>query len=328
MTRLLHGRSLLSALTISLSLSQTLYVTAAHAQAKDPSKDERNEAQERYRRALELFNDGSYDAALLELRRAYELAPSYRILYNIALVNVQLNDYASALGFFERYLTEGGTEIPTARVEEVRKEISRLQTRVASVTIVADVTGAEVSVDDLPVGKTPLDKPVRVNAGRRRVSVAFEGKAPQNRVVEMAGGDKIELKFKLSEPERAVAPTPIAPPVAPPPRKPPPERKVPWIAWGVTGVLGAAAATTGVLALLAHGEQNDAKAEQNVDPNKLDYVDNKVSNFALATDILLGATIVAGGVSLYLTLSAPHGDSSGETAIIIQPNGVSGRVTF
>src|SRR5262245_43270875 len=81
---------------------------AAAAPKKEPTPAEFEEAGRRYNRAIELFNEGSYDASLLEFRRSYELAPSYKILYNIALVNVQLNDYAQALNYFEQYMSEGG----------------------------------------------------------------------------------------------------------------------------------------------------------------------------------------------------------------------------
>jgi len=88
----------LRSLLVALALPICLQGTPAFAQSaeEDAAAAQRKEAEARYKRALELFNDGSYDAARLELKRAYELAPTYRILYNIALVNVELNDYVGA----------------------------------------------------------------------------------------------------------------------------------------------------------------------------------------------------------------------------------------
>jgi len=294
----------------------------APAPAAQPKLDE---AMDRYKRALDLFNDGSYDAALLEFRRAYELAPNYRVLYNIALVNVQLNDYAGALNAFEKYLAEGGSEVPASRVEEVKRELARLGPRVATVTVTTDIPGAEVSVDDLSIGKTPFEHPVRVNAGRRRISVAAEGRVPQTRVVEPAGGDTLQLKFELASPPAAetAAPSKPAPMAAP-------SRSVPWVAWGITGALAAGTAVTGVLALKAHSDQDTTKSHLDVTQGELDSANKKVQHLALVTDILLGATAVAGGVSLYLTLRSPGSSTStsDQARLTLLPGAVSARFPF
>jgi len=54
------------------------------------------EASTRFKRGLQLFDEGDYALALVEFERAYQLAPNYRALYNIGLVNVQLGRYAEA----------------------------------------------------------------------------------------------------------------------------------------------------------------------------------------------------------------------------------------
>src|SRR5262249_23789803 len=48
-----------------------------------------DEARAHYSKGVQLYNEGSYDAALVELERANKLAPSYRILYSIGLVKLR-----------------------------------------------------------------------------------------------------------------------------------------------------------------------------------------------------------------------------------------------
>src|SRR5262245_54854214 len=55
------------------------------------------EATARFERGLALYDDGDYDAALVEFSRAYELSPTYKVLYNIAKIERVKNDYSSAL---------------------------------------------------------------------------------------------------------------------------------------------------------------------------------------------------------------------------------------
>ncbi len=66
----------------------------ARPQAADPEV----EARERYERALKLYEERAFDAALVELKLAAELRPSYKLLYNIAQVRLAMNDFAAANG--------------------------------------------------------------------------------------------------------------------------------------------------------------------------------------------------------------------------------------
>jgi len=318
------------------ALAITFIAASAHAQAtaqpdSQPSAS-RAEAEQRYKRALELFNEGTYDAALLELRRAYELAPSYRILYNIALVNVQLADYAAALDAFERYLADGGTEVPNSRIEEVKSAMDRLLPRVASVEISVNVEGAEISVDDLQVAKSPLRKPLRVNAGRRRLSIAANGHLPESRVVELAGGDLTKVDFVLetpkpNEPVAAARPTgsaPVAPP-APATQASRPSVLVPWV---ITGVLAGTAAVTGVLALQAHSKQGDLYNQLGVTRAELDDQQSRVKRYALITDIVSGAALVSAGIAIYFTVSPSRGESAPAVAFRVSPTRLDARFAF
>src|SRR5690349_11541014 len=66
-----------------------------------------DEAQMRFKRGLELYDEQDFQNALIEFRRAYELQPTYKILYNLGQVCYQLTEYACALRNFEKYLKEG-----------------------------------------------------------------------------------------------------------------------------------------------------------------------------------------------------------------------------
>src|SRR5688500_535179 len=154
-------RSIVPAL---LALSFVLAPAASFADA--PKPEDVAEARQRYKKGLDLYEDGAFDAALIEFQRAYDTAPSYKILYNIGLVHLQLNDYAGALRSFKKYLDDGGKRLDAKRRGEVEREVKKLEGRVANLEIKSNVEGAEVLVDDLEVGETPLDAAVLVNAGK------------------------------------------------------------------------------------------------------------------------------------------------------------------
>jgi len=272
---------------------------------KGPSQEVKSEALKRFNRGVELSKEGDPRSALVEFRRAYELMPNYRVLYNIGQMSYELQDYVAALRAFDEYLTTGGKEIAKKRRGEVEKEIEKLKARVASATLAADVSGAEISVDDVAVGKAPLAGPVLLNPGKRKISATAPGRKPASKVVDVAGGDSVKVALTLEE-EKAPEP----PPPLPPPPPPPPSPGVPWLAWGVTGFFGVSAGVTGLLALRSSSQLKDQQNTIPVERSDLDSSHRKLRGFSIAADVLTGATLVAGGVATYLTLRRPKSETS------------------
>lgn len=280
---------------------------------KPPSQEVKTEALKRFNRGVELSKEGDARSALIEFRRAYELMPNYRVLYNIGQMQYELQDYAAALQSFEEYLKQGGKEIQKKRKTEVDKEIDKLRNRVASATITVNVAGAEVRIDETSIGKAPLEKPLLLNPGKRKISASASGWKPSSKTLELASGDTVQVELKLEEEK---APEPPSPPPPPPP---PPPSRTHWIAWGVTGALGLSAGVTGYLALRASSRLEEQQGQLPVARSELDRTHSQLRTFSLATDILGGATLAAGAVATYLTLRRP----TSETTVSIGPASVA-----
>jgi hypothetical protein len=305
--------------------------------AASAAADAETEAREHYDRAVQLYNDGAYDAALVELNRAWELKPSYKLLYNIGQVRVAMNDYAGALQSYRQYLEKGGDKVPSARREAVQRELRTLEQRVATVSVETDVPGAEVAVDDVVVGTTPLSTPLVVNAGIRRVLVRHPDYLPQSRRVSLVGGAQEKLSFTLvtrapsgteppvSAPRPGTAapsppsspPGPAAPAVAsslrPEPSSAPaaaPSHHTPWIGWAVAGAFAASATVTGAIALSKSSSLKKKLDTPFPSADDLDSRSSQVKTLAWVTDGLWVGALVASGVSLWLTLDS--GSSSAE----------------
>ncbi len=340
------------------ALATTLIVsTATNAWAADPDR----EARERYDNAVKLYEEGAYDAALVELNRAAELRPSYKLYYNIAQVRFAMHDYASAIDAYRQYLDKGGDKITPQRREQVQKELTSLAQRVAKLSVEVDVPGAEVFVDDVPVGTSPLPGPLVVNSGIRRVTVRHPDYVPQTKRLTLAGNvqDKVSFAF-VSRGTDAAAAAPSAPPAtgaaAPETASPgalasasgsaaaPPERSAErgrpssvWIGWAATGALAAGAAVTGIIALSKNSSLDEDRKHLDVSDDELDARGSKLRTLAIVTDVLGAAAIVAGGVSLWLTLheSSPETGSSAaaraprsQWRLGIAPRGVHLQTTF
>lgn len=315
---------------------------AGQADAADPD----TEARERYERALKLYEDADFDGALVELERAYKLRPSHKLLYNIARVRFALNDYAAALKAYRQYLAEGADKIPASRRDEVQAEMKKLERRVASLKVEVDVDGAEIYVDDALVGTSPMMEPVLVNAGLRRIAVRHADYNQQGRRLSIAGGDEETLSIQLKASNPSSLPTPPdeprePPPVVPPPDAPP-EREseggAPWFGWVLTGVFAATAATTGVIALSANGSLADKRDSPGASADELDSESKRVRTLAIVTDVMIAATLITGGITLWLSMdddSDPAADQGtayrgrrSTTQVGLGPSGVSLRMQF
>jgi hypothetical protein len=294
----------------------------AAAQGAQSSKAAREEASNRFRKGIELFKDGDYQAALIEFRRAYELVPSYAVLYNIGQVQFQIQDYASALATFERYLAEGGRQIAASRRAEVEKDIQKLKTRIAQLDISINVPDAELAIDDVPFARGPFVKPLTVSAGRHKLTASRDGYFSTSKVVDLASNDTVKVTLELiernspqtappvdgsrmqpqedrpTEPARTSEPSPAG---LPRPSEQP-RGSFPWVGWVVTGTFAAGAATFGVLALNASSVLEQKRESFLIDHDDLERDSRKTTAFAITCDALTGAAVIAGGVSLYFTV--------------------------
>jgi len=324
--------------------------------------DADREARERYENAVKLYEEGAYDAALVELNRASELRPSYKIYYNIGQVRFAMHDYAAAIDAYRHYLDEGGDKIPAARRDQVQKELNSLNQRVAKLVIETDVSGAEVLIDDVSAGFTPLNAPVMVNSGIRRISARHPDYLPQSRKLSIAGGVQDTIKFALTNRSAATADpgaaaaaaasgsarpstTPSNPSAGPtadaaagklPADTAQPSasaHSIPWAGWALTGAFAAGAAVTGVLALSANSKLEDDRGQLDVSSSDVNSQASKVRTLATVTDCLIAAAVVSGGVSLWLTLrspSQPEANKAGVKSLEVGfgPSGISMKAAF
>jgi tetratricopeptide (TPR) repeat protein len=265
-------------------------------------------ARQHFARGVELYRVGAYDAALAEFTRAYELSPNYRILYNIAQIQAQRQDYVQALELFGRYLHDGGEEIPRARVAAVETEAFELGRRVAELRVESNVEGATLIINEVRTTQLPLTAPLRVNAGIHRLRVEKIGYSPSTRSITVAGGEMPVLHFELSPSAPpleldALAALPSPPSPRAPALAPPPDRTSLWVGLGVTGALAAATAISGAL---TYRQSHLVDQRLRSYPDGLDRIDaarSQLRTYALFTDAFALSAVLAAGATTALQLT-------------------------
>jgi hypothetical protein len=306
---LIGRRSLSLILLASLVLEGGL----AHTALAEPTAAAVMEAGKHFQRGVALYNEADYRAALVEFRRAYEIAPNVAVLYNIGEAYYQLQNYAAALSTLNRYLAESGAAAPHRR--EVEQTIDTLQSRVGKVAITTNVPSCDIAVDDEPVGMTPLAEPILVSIGRRKITVARDGRVAETRFVDVAAGDTVELTLSLGDAPRARPLTTPASPAAPESDG----QGLITAGWITTGVLGAGALATGVWAYVTSRQLKDLRDTYPTTHDELSSKGSRVSTLSTVADVLGVAALVTGGITLKLSLSR---SASHEAHVALAPNGI------
>jgi hypothetical protein len=245
-----------------------------------------------YKRARELYDENNFRGALVEMQRAFDLSKNPKLLFDLGQVHYQLQEYPAALDAFSRYLAVNKGTLSPQRVEEVQKDIDKLKTRIGTVRITSNRPGAQILVDDAPAGVAPLADPVLVGAGRHKITATAEGQTALPKVVDVAGGETLEVSLVFAE----SAPHPGA-------DQEPPRSSAPvFAAWAITGGLAVATAVTGGLALSKSGKLKTDLDTPGVTRAQLDVDRSAGKTTALVSDVLLGTTIAGAVTSVVLTV--------------------------
>src|SRR5512139_2669744 len=308
-------RSRLCRAILCITLAGALPWLAPVPEADAQPACSRDDAKSRYLKGVELFEEGDYQAALIEFKRSYECVPNFNVLYNIGQVYFQLQDYANGLKTLQQYLDDGGKRIPQSRRTEVERDVEKLKARVATVTIKVSQPGADILVDDVKVGTSPLSGPIIVSAGKRKFDAVKEGFRATPKTEEIAGQETREIVIDLQASTTVInvggsggeggAGGSVSTGGAGGATPAPPEEPVPVLPitfWSLTGAFVIGTAVTGGLALSADSELKDLKRTPNTSTDEIDSAASKSRGLAIASDVLLCLSIVSAGLATYFTI--------------------------
>jgi tetratricopeptide (TPR) repeat protein len=294
-------------LNLSLALPLALLLAAVPALAQE--EDGTREAAKHFQIGVTLYSDADYRAALVEFQRAYVLAPNVAVLYNVGEAQYQLQDYASALTTFERYMAM--TPANDNRRSEVEQTLTILRSRVGHLSVVTDPPGAEVSIDDQPIGKTPIEQPIAVSVGRRKVTAAISGHRTIAKTIDVTAEDSLTLTLQLPVTVSDQVQSPLAgdqqmsaihsASAAEASHRTPTVLRT--VGWTATGALAAGAVSFGIFALKSSNDLSQARATYPTTSATLNRDANATRLYSVLADSLAAASVVVGGITLWSSLS-------------------------
>lgn len=188
----------------------SLPAIAAAQSAGDPNS--RDQARVKLSEAATLFEARDYAGALILYKEAHAIFPSPRIQYNIGLTYEKLGRWGSAFMAFERFLRQS-TDSPAQYVVHSRKQLERLSSKVAFVTLSCDVSDADVELDGDLVGRTPLPGRLAVDTGPHDIVIRTPVLGSTTRRFTAVAGQPLDLKVEV----RRTGPTAVVPRTLPRP---------------------------------------------------------------------------------------------------------------
>ena len=293
----------------------------AAAPAQDPAT---RQAKAHFQKGTSLYRQARYREAIAEFEAAYRLRPHGVLFFNLAQCHERLGDLPAALRAYHEYLrsTPGAEDRATVQAAMANLEQRLGATGVQQLLVYSQPSGAEVSVDGQPRGKTPFA--ALLPHGKHAVSVAAPGYVTLTRDALLSADRSVLLDVALTpSPEIAVggAPGPGAatrsgvPPALAPASPaeaavpslgaaPPPEvaaagprpRVWTWVAAGVAGAALAAGVAYGLAARSATDELRSSQHDQATAQRLADSAGSR----ARTANVLYGVAAGAGAVGVTL----------------------------
>jgi tetratricopeptide (TPR) repeat protein len=150
------------------------------------------------------LDQGLYVDALALFEQAFAAFPSPKLHFNLGQTLYELGRHPEALLHYEQFLqAELEREMPT-QWQRANQRVFELQGKVATVVVQCSLPGAEVKVDGVVAGVTPLSTPIRLSPGRH-VLLIYKAEHERHVVeLELRGGEIRTERVELLTAEQAV----------------------------------------------------------------------------------------------------------------------------
>jgi hypothetical protein len=222
--------------------------TVAQASAVGTNAQDRTRAQALLGEGVTLYERGNYSAALEKFNSAYAAYPSSKIFFNIGQAKRLLGRPLEAREAYQRFLDEAPGASREDRAD-AQDWLGRLQSTLVQISVACQIDGADVSIDGIAIGKSPLVRPVWAIPGHHQVTAVKSGECPMLENIEVPAGTEAKVELRpLHGPLVTLA---AGVEVSAAPKVEPARsgwwlgRKWTWVAAGSTVVLAGAAAAVG-----------------------------------------------------------------------------------
>jgi PEGA domain len=161
-------------------------------------------AKQAYESATILRNNSDWAGAMAKYGQAYELSKDPRLLFDMAICARDLKAYARMQELLVRYEREAPATLTEQTRADVDAAMEAIRHLVGTVRVQVSEAGALLAIDGRAAGESPPKEPVVLDLGRHTIAASKAGFEPAQQVVEIVGGDNVEVSLKLLRPSRLI----------------------------------------------------------------------------------------------------------------------------
>ncbi len=166
--------------------------------ARNVSKEQADEARALFKDGVQAQREGDFKGAYEALRKSYNLRRSFDTAANLGIVEFRLERYTDSAMHLGYWLRNYPTSEDPERYARMKEMFQQVRPHVGGVRIEVDVPGANVFIDDEPVGAAPIDYELFVNPGEHEVRADFQGKTT-SKAFEVDKGGTTDVELRLNE---------------------------------------------------------------------------------------------------------------------------------
>jgi hypothetical protein len=146
--------------------------------------------------AVSEYDARRYEEARALFRRAHDISPNARTLRGIGMASFELREYVEALRSLEAALSDKRRPLTATQRQQVESLLERTRAFVGRFFVKLTPKETTLRIDGA-VGALESDGSLLLSFGRHSVVAEAPGHSPENREVNVIGGERQELPFQL-----------------------------------------------------------------------------------------------------------------------------------
>jgi hypothetical protein len=164
--------------------------------------EKKKKAKKHFARALDFFDKGKYEDALIDFEASYTYRAHWKLKYNLALCHYKLGHHLEAAGLIKEFLAEGKGKISAEEKKLAENVLDDLKTKTGVLTVTGKVKGAVIKVDgEVVKGAKPGDE-IFLLPGKHHVLAKSGAEVLVDEDIEFKAGQSKEIRVTLLEVEK------------------------------------------------------------------------------------------------------------------------------
>jgi hypothetical protein len=164
------------------------------------AQESANDANPQYRKAFDALAQKDWSEARRLLLPLWQKAQTWDVAAGLGQAEFLLQNYAAGATYTAFALANVPPKEKTKTAERLRAALAEMKEAVATVHIAVNEDGAEILVEDQPVGTSPLAREVYLNPGTHVLQARLEGGVPSRKRLVVEAGKTYEVALSVEKP--------------------------------------------------------------------------------------------------------------------------------